>query len=70
MININLLRNLCKIPAAPGFEQQLREEVISLVSPYVDEVTTDAMGNVYALKKGNLFHQGFKGMQGEKTLEN
>ncbi len=54
MINVDLLSKLCKIPAAPGFEQKLREEVIERVTPLVDDVSTDAMGNVYALKIGSL----------------
>lgn len=54
MIDVALLGELCEIAAAPGFEQRLRAKVIELVSPLVDEVTTDAMGNVYALKKGSI----------------
>ncbi|MCP4441743.1 MAG: M42 family metallopeptidase [Aureispira sp.] len=52
MIDVKLLTEICKISAAPGFEQRLREYIVREVAPYVDEVTTDAMGNVYALKKG------------------
>lgn len=52
MINVELLRELCKIPAAPGFEQNMRAHVLQLVKPLVDEVRTDAMGNVIAVKKG------------------
>ncbi|MFK7797680.1 MAG: M42 family metallopeptidase [Aureispira sp.] len=52
MIDVALLSDFCRIPAAPGFEQRLRAAIIEQVSPLVDEVYTDAMGNVYAVKKG------------------
>ena len=52
MIDKKLLAEVCKIPGAPGFEQRIREKIISEVSPYVDEVKVDAMGNVHAIKKG------------------
>ncbi|MFK8043939.1 MAG: M42 family metallopeptidase [Crocinitomicaceae bacterium] len=51
-IPIPLLAEICKTPGAPGFEQKVRELVIREVTPIVDEVTVDNMGNVYALKKG------------------
>jgi endoglucanase len=53
MINVELLSKVCKVPGAPGYEQRIRQYIIELVSPLVDEVSTDAMGNVIALKKGN-----------------
>lgn len=40
------------MPGAPGFEQRIRELVISHVTPLVDEVSIDPMGNVIAVKKG------------------
>jgi len=52
MINVSLLKDICELPGAPGYEQQIREFVIQEVTPLVDEVTVDAMGNVIALKKG------------------
>lgn len=52
MINVELLKELCQIPAAPGFEQRLRARVLELAEPLVDELRTDAMGNVIAIKKG------------------
>jgi putative aminopeptidase FrvX len=51
-IQIPLLAEICKTPGAPGFEQKVRELVIREVTPLVDEVSVDNMGNVYALKKG------------------
>jgi len=51
-IDIDLLSEICKVPGAPGFEQRIREKVIKEVTPYVDEVEVDAMGNVHAIKRG------------------
>ncbi len=52
MINVELLKSICETPGAPGFEQRIRELVISEVRPLVDQVEIDAMGNVLAIKKG------------------
>jgi len=52
MINTNLLKKICKAPGAPGHEQAIRELVIEEVRPLVDELMTDAMGNVIVVKKG------------------
>lgn len=52
MINIDLLSDICKISGAPGYEQRIRERIIQEISPLVDDVSTDAMGNIIALKKG------------------
>jgi len=51
-LDIALLSETCKIPGAPGYEQRIRTFIIDKVSPYADEVSIDAMGNVHALKKG------------------
>jgi endoglucanase len=52
MINVSLLKQICEIPGAPGFEKPVRDLVISLVRPYIDEVRIDNIGNVIAIKKG------------------
>lgn len=51
-INVSLLKSICEIAGAPGFEKRVRDLVIKEVTPLVDEVTVDNMGNVIALKKG------------------
>ena len=51
-INTALLNKICTTPGAPGFEQKVRELVIQEVTPLVDEVEVDNMGNVYAIKRG------------------
>ena len=52
MINIKLLSKICEESGAPGHEQKIREIVLKEVSPLVDDVRIDNMGNVIAFKKG------------------
>ncbi len=58
MLDIPLLSTICRTPAAPGFEQRLRAFVMQELRPFVDELETDAMGNVYAIKRGRLSKEG------------
>lgn len=51
-MNLKLLEQICKTPGAPGFEQKVRELVIKEVQSLADEISTDNLGNVYAVKKG------------------
>lgn len=51
-INTSLLKEICEIAGAPGFEQRIRELVIREITPLVDEVSINNMGNVYAIKRG------------------
>ncbi len=53
MIDTKLLGTICKIAGAPGYEQRIRTFIIDTITPYVDEVKLDAMGNVHAIKKGS-----------------
>ncbi|NND07550.1 MAG: M42 family metallopeptidase [Saprospiraceae bacterium] len=52
MVGFNDLKRICETPGAPGFEKKIRDLVISLVEPLVDEVKIDSMGNVVAVRKG------------------
>lgn len=52
MIDFQLLKKICELPGAPGFEQPIRAFVLEQVRPLVDEVSVDPMGNVIAVKKG------------------
>lgn len=51
-INVNLLKEITEAAGAPGHEQRVREIVLREVTPLVDDVSVDNMGNVYAVKKG------------------
>lgn len=51
-INVNLLKEICEVAGAPGFEQRVRNIVKREVAPLVDELKTDNLGNVIAVKKG------------------
>jgi len=51
-LNIPLLKKICEIAGAPGYEKRIRDLVIEEVTPLVDEVRTNNMGNVYAIKRG------------------
>lgn len=57
-INTALLSKICTTPGAPGFEQKVREMVIQEITPLVDEVEVDNMGNVYAIKRGTAAKTG------------
>jgi endoglucanase len=51
-VDVTLLKQLCEIPGAPGFEDGIRRLVMSEVTAHVDEITIDNMGNLYCVKKG------------------
>lgn len=52
MIDIQLLKKISETPGAPGYEQRIRAFVMEQVAPFVDDIYTDAMGNVITVKKG------------------
>ncbi|MDX1906900.1 MAG: M42 family metallopeptidase [Bacteroidia bacterium] len=51
-LNIPLLQELCMAPGAPGSEMAVRHIVLRELEGQVDEVRTDHMGNVIALRRG------------------
>ena len=51
-LDLKLFERICQTPGAPGYEQRIRKLIIDEVSPFVDKVETDNMGNIYAIKKG------------------
>lgn len=51
-INFPLLKKISETNGAPGFEQKIRELIVKEVTPLVDSVKFDNLGNVYAFKKG------------------
>jgi len=52
MIDIELLKQICEIPGAPGFEQEIRSFLLNQLSGLSYEISTDSMGNVIAFRKG------------------
>jgi len=50
--NIELLKRLCETPGLAGREDRVRELVVGELRPLVDELRTDALGNVVAIKRG------------------
>jgi len=53
MESIDLLRELSDAFGVSGFEDEARERIAGLVSPYVDAVRTDALGNLIATRHGS-----------------
>ena len=47
----DLIFDLCAVPAPSGFEERAYARVSELLAPYVDEIGTDAMGNLIAVKR-------------------
>ena len=50
-VDVTLLKKICEIAGAPGFEKRVRDLIVEVVTPLVDEVILDNMGNVIAVKK-------------------
>ena len=50
-MNISLLKEICEVAGAPGFEERVRKLVLKEIDGLVDEVKVDNMGNVIAIKK-------------------
>ena len=61
-LNISLLKAICEVAGAPGFESRIRDLVIKEVKPLVDDLEVDNLGNVYAIKKGIRNPGGLKVM--------
>ncbi len=51
-MNLELLRKLVETSGVSGHEDRIRKIVIDELTPLVDEVRSDAMGNVIAFKRG------------------
>lgn len=55
-INVALLKETCEIAGISGFEQRVRELVLREITPLCNDISTDNMGNLTALKKGKGDH--------------
>ena len=51
-INVKLLKKICEAPGVPGYESRIRRIILDEVTPLVDSVEVDNMGNVITIKKG------------------
>ena len=45
-IDVALLKKICETAGAPGFEKQIRNLIIEVIKPYVDEYHVDNLGNL------------------------
>jgi endoglucanase len=52
MINFELLKEICRLPGAPGHESKIRSFIKSEVGSFVDTTTIDNLGNLIAFRKG------------------
>jgi endoglucanase len=52
-LNIELFREICEAPGAPGYENKIRKVILREIKDFADEISVDNMGNVIALRKGN-----------------
>ncbi len=51
-VDVKLLKDICEMPGAPGFENPIRQLVVDEIKDHVDSYSIDNMGNVIAFKKG------------------
>lgn len=49
---LKLLKKYCEIPSPSGSEELIREEIISDIKEFADEIKVDNLGNIIAFKKG------------------
>ncbi|MFC2125370.1 M42 family metallopeptidase [Bacteroidota bacterium] len=52
-INISLLKEICELPGAPGFEKSIRDRILKEIKKSVDESYIDNLGNLVTIKKGS-----------------
>lgn len=53
MESIDLLQQLSDAFGVAGFEDEVRGQIETFISPYVDELRTDTLGNLIATRRGN-----------------
>jgi putative aminopeptidase FrvX len=52
-LNLALLKQLTEVPGTSGREEQVRALVLRELTPLVDEISVDALGNVIGVKRGS-----------------
>lgn len=50
---LETMKKLCALPGVSGWEDEVRDAIILEAMEYADRIETDAMGNLYAYKKGS-----------------
>ena len=61
-LDLALLEKICTAFGAPGYEQNIRSLVVEEVTPFVDEVRLDNLGNIITIKKSANNPEGKKAM--------
>jgi len=61
-LDLSLLKTICEMPGAPGHEKRIRDFVVEQITPFVDQVEVDNLGNIFTLKKGQRNPDGKKAM--------
>jgi len=61
-MNVELLKKICEVAGAPGFEERVRQLVIKEIEPLVDHWEVDNMGSVITVKKSKNNPDGKKVM--------
>ena len=51
--SFDLLEQLCNLPGVTGFEGPVREAIADIVKSFVDEMRTDTLGNLIAVRRGS-----------------
>jgi endoglucanase len=54
MLNIELLKQICQCPGAPGFEQVIRNFLLKELEGFNLETILDPLGNIIVRKKGTI----------------
>ena len=75
-MNIELLKELCQAWGVSGREKAVRSIIKREIAPFADEITTDALGSLIALKRGKgggkkimlSAHMDELGLQAKKIL--
>lgn len=57
-LDIPLFKSICETPGPSGFEKLIRQRIIQEVTPLVDHLEVDAMGNILTTKHGRNNPQG------------
>ena len=52
MVDFELLKKLCTADSISGDESEVRKIILDEITPYADEISTDNLGNIIVLKKG------------------